>query len=136
MSDLFDLKVLLDESNALQNEAIACIAEIDASEVLLRDVQERWDNIYNDFVANQESIPVPGGGKWNDDKRLAYVKSENQSAWTTLQNTKAQLRVANLRMKLASEKISGLNRRLRLFELAVTDDYNKSTLLKLGLTQV
>ena len=130
-----DLNKLLVESDELSVRMSTALKELQAKQDVLDVCQQEWDEAYDNFISMQDSIEPPGGGRWNDAKRLAYVKQDNHQGWDALQSAKKMLTEASLKVKQLSEQVSNLNRKIRILEIAVTNDFNDSTLLKLGVTR-
>jgi len=130
-----DLAQLAIESDKLTTLAILAYGKVNDAEEILQRCQETWDEAYSSFTQVEGETEVPGGGRWNDKKRLAYVVAQNPQIWYELQTAKVVARAAAAEQRITAERISGLNRRLRILEIAVTNDFNASTLVKLGLTQ-
>ena len=80
--------------------------------------QDNWDRVYYEFTLNEGNYDVPGGGRWNDTKRLGYCKDHFGADWDRLQRAKWNAQEVSTDIRQVKAQISGINRLLRILEIA------------------
>lgn len=116
---------LIQRSEQLGQEMLECIKHETLAEDVLRDARANWESAYAEFLDQEgNGLTPPAGGRWNDDKRKAYVQTNWPVAWESYRSAEAELRKAHRDTLSVSEEISTLNRYLRILQIAVSDDSN------------
>lgn len=70
------------------------------------------------FYLKEDVTDPPGGGRWNDNKRTAYLRQVYAQEYEELSALKKQTRKQATRIRVIKSKISALYRTIRLLELA------------------
>lgn len=113
-----DINKLIELSEGLTEELLDQLDEVDITENNLLAAELEWDSCYYEIVLGETDTPPPGGGRWNDTKRLGWAKEVYPKQWDTFVECKERAREAECGLKMIKGKISGLNRIIRLLEIA------------------
>ena len=109
-------------SQKMTKELVEAISHVLACDIVLVDAEKAWDNAYYDWCANVEgTLEAPGGGRWNDSKRRFAVSELYPVLVKNQDVAKNNMKGAETTLKLVNAEISGLNRSLRLLELAYSE---------------
>jgi len=94
------------------------------AELTLEDKQELWAEAQNRWLKNVEGAgeSPPGGGRWNDDKRLAAQIESNRTLYTELRQSMIELKEAEADLKKARVREKNVGYKLRIYELTANLD--------------
>lgn len=115
-------EALVELSQQLTAQLTVALAHVLACDIALVEAEDVWNNVYYDWCANVEgTMETPGGGRWNDSKRRFAVAELYPDLVETLNTDRKKLKGAETTLKLVNAEISGLNRVIRLLELASSE---------------
>ena len=117
----------------LQNENILLA---DMTEQALSLARTIWDERYAGFVLSEGTIDPPGGGRWNDAKRQAYVEAQFPVEAENLRTAKQAIKRIGIASAQIQNELASLNRLLRILEIGALQGYNKTLLEKLSLASL
>lgn len=112
-----DYSALLQESQNVKAHLKMQIGEILEMQNTVDDMQDVWNNYYYDFLVAEPDTEPPGGGRWNDAKRLGYVKALYPDEWRQLEIAKRALRSYEVQLELTKQDLAHLYRVIRVYEI-------------------
>lgn len=117
-----DLQDLITSSEMAASQLISLRAQaFDAfnEEVL---AEQGWNEAYYEFLLKEDNYEPPGGGRWNDSKRLEFAKTIHAVEWNRWQLAKTESKRIDMRIKQEDARVANINRIIRILQMTEVED--------------